>query len=967
MTATPNAFAILLLCLPLGLCAAPAEARQTRPATARPSPPPAVAFDRQRGLTYAVDARGERVPDFSHCGYAGGERDIPLAPARVLVKPAPGDQTRRIQSAIDYVATLPLDSNGLRGAVLLAPGRFEVAGALSIKASGVVLRGSGAQTQLVATGTDRRTLVTIAGRDDAALGPTMHVADERVPVNATTLRVVVDPAQPPLRAGDRVRIVRPSTEAWIHQLGMHDMGGDRHGFSWRPGSRDIAWERTILAARGDEIEFDAPITLAIEHALGGATVQRVDWPGLVQNVGVENLAMVSEVNPDNPKDEDHAWHAVVVAAARDAWVRQVSASHFAGGAVVVWETASRVTVEDCLSLAPVSEIGGWRRHAFFTAGQLTLFKHCFSELARHDFAVGFAAAGPNAFVQCESSKSLGDSGPIDSAASGVLYDGVRVDGAALALENRHSANQGAGWCAFNSVLWNCSAAVVRNFSPPGASNWAFGAWGEFAGDGSWIGSNGYVDPLSLYAEQARQRLGDAAHRRVDLMDFSTDASSSPTPEKAAELAAASTKPATTFRDWIASAARRRPIPVDSTGVPEVESVAAASPPVANDAHADASPVAVVDGRITLGGRLLEGARQPVQWWRGSARPNLAAGVGSDPAVTRFMPGRVGPGATDDLPALAEAMRREGKVMLEHNHGLWYDRRRDDHQRVRRMNGDVAAPFFEQPFARTGGDALAWDGLSKYDLTKFNPWYWSRLRQFADLCDRRGLILLHQQYFQHNILEAGAHYADFPWRTANNVNHTGFPEPPLYAGDKRIFMAEPFYDVSHPTRRALHRAYIRQCLDNFRANTNVFQSIGEEFTGPLHFVQFWIDTIAEWQRETGRDAVVVLGVTKDVQDAILADRARAEVVDVIDIRYWWYQQDGQLYAPPGGGNLAPRQWARVLKPKPPSAEQAARAVSEYRRRYPEKAVIYSVDGADRFADAIRNAGGSLPASGEARQP
>ena len=50
---------------------------------------------------------------------------------------------------------------------------------------------------------------------------------------------------------------------------------------------------------------------------------------------------------------------------------------------------------------------------------------------------------------------------------------------------------------------------------------------------------------------------------------------------------------------------------------------------------------------------------------------------------------------------------------------------------------------------------------------------------------------------------------------------------------------------------------------------IFQT-GEEFTGPLAFVQFWLDTIAEWQKETGQRVLVGLSCTKDVQDAILAD-------------------------------------------------------------------------------------------------
>jgi hypothetical protein len=102
----------------------------------------------------------------------------------------------------------------------------------------------------------------------------------------------------------------------------------------------------------------------------------------------------------------------------------------------------------------------------------------------------------------------------------------------------------------------------------------------------------------------------------------------------------------------------------------------------------------------------------------------------------------------------------------------------------------------------------------------------------------------------------------------------------------------------------------------------------------------------------------LSTTKDVQDSILADPEHAPVVDIIDIRQWHYQANGGLYAPKGGASLAPRQWARLLKPKASSFEQVYRAVLEYRQKYPGKAVMYSADGYDRFGWAAFMAGGSL---------
>jgi hypothetical protein len=223
-------------------------------------------------------------------------------------------------------------------------------------------------------------------------------------------------------------------------------------------------------------------------------------------------------------------------------------------------------------------------------------------------------------------------------------------------------------------------------------------------------------------------------------------------------------------------------------------------------------------------------------------------------------------------------------------------------------------------------------------------------------------LFHQNYFQHNILEAGAHWADCPWRPANNVNDTGLPEPPPYIGDKRIFMAANFYDVSDPRRRALHRNYIRQCLDNFADCSNVIQMTSAEYSGPIDFTQFWLDTIIQWQREHGRDVLVALSAPKDVQDAILADPARSPHVDIIDIRYWCYTADGSLYAPEGGKNLAPRQHLRQTRQKPGGFGAVVKAVREYRTRYPDKAVTYYADmhcPSQRDGWAVLIGGGSLP--------
>ena len=73
----------------------------------------------------------------------------------------------------------------------------------------------------------------------------------------------------------------------------------------------------------------------------------------------------------------------------------------------------------------------------------------------------------------------------------------------------------------------------------------------------------------------------------------------------------------------------------------------------------------------------------------------------------------------------------------------------------------------------------------------------------------------------------------------------------------------------------------------------------------------------------------------MQDSILNIPAYVDVVDLIDIRYWYYQADGKAYEPKGGQNLAPRQHARLLKPKKTSFEQVYRGGKRIQNKISEQ--------------------------------
>lgn len=900
-------------------------------------------------LIYNVDSLGNRVLDFSYCGYKNSNEDIPLVENVIFIPIQKGDASEVIQQGIDYVENLPLNESGFRGAVLLDKGVFTLDNSLSISKSGVVLRGVGkSETILRKRGVDRNTFIKIEGIDDLEYLDTLSITTNYIPVNS---RLIDVSDTHKLKESEYVMIFRPSTSEWIEKMGCNHFGGDITYLGWKAGEMDIYWDRKITQINDDVIHIDAPLTMALDLNEATSKVITYNWPGRISNVGVENLSLESEYDIKFPNDEDHSWTGVSVENATNCWIRHVNFKSFAGSAVIIQPTGSKVTVEDCISTAPASEIGGMRRNTFLTMGQLNLFQRCYSEEGIHDFAAGYCAPGPNAFVQCETKNSYSYSGAIDSWACGLLFDIVNIDGNNLVFKNLGQDTNGAGWATSNSLFWQSTASEIECYSPNTENkNRAYGCWGQFSGNGEWFQSNNHVNPRSFFYAQLSDRLNGDFMQRARILPLNIFGSTSPTIELAKRLTEEASIPKLTLKEWIEDSLSLV-IPYDKN-LFSINDLEKSDKSRRNEIK---HTIEVINGKISFDNRLLTGGKIEVPWWSGKLRSSFIEKA--KPHITRFVPGREGLGLTDRIDSVITYMQGNNLSVLDHNYGLWYDRRRDDHQRVRRRDGDVWGPFYEQPFARSG-EGLAWDGLTKYDLTKPNLWYWSRLKEFANKASDKGILLFHENYFQHNILEAGAHWVDSPWRTANNINSTGFLEPVPFAGDKRIFVAESFYDVNNEDRRELHRTYIRQCLNAFADNDNVVQLTSSEFTGPLHFVQFWIDEINKWKEETGKSALVALSTTKDVQDAILSDPERSEIVDIIDIRYWHYKNDGTLYAPEGNKNLSPRQHARQMKVGKISFREVYKAVSEYRNKYTDKAVTYYAHNYPNMGWAVFMGGGSV---------
>src|SRR5262249_32947156 len=149
-----------------------------------------------------------------------------------------------------------------------------------------------------------------------------------------------------LHVGDSGLVEHPSTKAWIDALGMNRFPSRDAGswLDWQPGKMDVRWDRRIARIAGDGASVDAPLTMALDAAHAVCRLRPYTWPGRIRQVGVENLRCESAFDRNNPLDEEHSWTAVSLENVEDAWVRQVTALHFAGSAIGIWESCKRITV-----------------------------------------------------------------------------------------------------------------------------------------------------------------------------------------------------------------------------------------------------------------------------------------------------------------------------------------------------------------------------------------------------------------------------------------------------------------------------------------------------------------------------------------------------------------------------------------------------------------------------------------------
>jgi hypothetical protein len=691
-----------------------------------------------------------------------------------------------------------------------------------------------------------------------------------------------------LTVGDAVVVRRPSTQEWISAISMSGLPGTfaNQRLDWKPGSHDLRWDRTVVS-------IDAARKMV-----------ELDAPITTALEAHYGLGTVAKVTRDDTPTHIGIEGLTLESAYDAAYPKDEDHSWIAIQMDRVRDAWVRnVTARHFVSSAVRVNWGGRRITLEEVRSEAPV-----AEIAGYR-RQGFVVNGQQVLVHHGWSEA-----GMNDFASGLLAAGPNVFLDCEAKDSLGASGAFEGWAS--GVLYervhvpSARLQLLLDFGRAQGGGWTAAnslLWDSSAQSVDGIGPPGapnFVvnDPRPLYESELKARSGVAL------------AEPPPVPQSRAGLAE--------FRVADIQAHPEIPLPVHT--------------------------VEIVNGRFVVDDKTMWGPSQGEAWWRGDTSP-LTAVASTGSSVTRFMPGVTAPGETEDLTEFAARLKARNIVTFQVTPGLWYEHRRDAHTVERRDDGNVWAPFYEMPWERSG-KGFAWDGLSRFDVSRYNPWYFDRHREFARQAAAQGFLVVYELYNDHDVLEIGPHWIDYPWRPANNVNDTGLPEPPPFKPHNRNDVGNEFFSADYAPLRALHRAYMMHTFDELADQPNIVFSMAYQYAGPLEFEQFFQDVAREWEQKHGRKIRIALITSKATTDAILTDPVRSQQVAIVDMRYWEYRPDGTLWAPPSGINRAFREQIQAEFPgysdTPPATtpQQVYRAVREYRDKYPNIALMPMEEGA-----------------------
>ena len=471
-----------------------------------------VVINADQSITYQPTPKGDRISDFSTVGYNYGNSALPdephgyQVPVVITLYPETGDQTDRIQAAINYISAKPL-VNGFRGSLLLKAGEWDIysRNVITVKASGVVIRGEGDNpltgTRIYARGTTTESnsgntlnsrLITFSGNSNT-VNTTVKTLVDAVYIPSGTNVIPITGHQ--FTANQRVQIRWPGTAAW-QKASLYNS----------TATTDIdpllTYNRIVTATTPNSITLDAPITSPLDPSYARGYVYPVTSVGNITNVGISNCYLESIYAFDT--DENHIWNAVLFQNVEDGFMHDCACRYFAYSIAYLNTSTRKITIDRSECYDGISTLVGGRRYSFVATGEMALISNAITRWGRHSFILNWPAApGPNVFVDGTSINCYNESGSHAQWNNGGLWDNINItapSSVATALQvklERPSAN---------CVAWNCILNAITFEDMPLSPNWSLGSTTSAGKAVSWTNSNStgsyaYAAPYIGKAEQ----------------------------------------------------------------------------------------------------------------------------------------------------------------------------------------------------------------------------------------------------------------------------------------------------------------------------------------------------------------------------------------------------------------------------------------------------------------------------------
>ena len=178
--------------------------------------------------------------------------------------------------------------------------------------------------------------------------------------------------------------------------------------------------------------------------------------------------------------------------------------------------------------------------------------------------------------------------------------------------------------------------------------------------------------------------------------------------------------------------------------------------------------------------------------------------------------------------------------------------------------DISTLFDPMPYERTG-PGIAQDGLEKFDLTKWNSKYFSRLRERVEKAEKKG-IYVSIMFFEAWGIKYSNFYPDqdpwlcYPMNPKNNIN--GLTDNPVLENGQ----AFDFFSLNCPQLLNLQKEFIKKVIDTVNDFDCVLYEICNEIPNRMEAIQ-WEDHLCEFvkQYEVSKPKQHPVGITGEGGD------------------------------------------------------------------------------------------------------